>query len=268
MFFSQVLESTATLLSRYNVTSSTIYAAAASWGQSMMYVVVGAVVVFLASLHGGESRVATGYTLTLLYLMTPFQVIMGALPTLARAGVALDRVEWMGLRLTADGAEGDGAGRGAEESASFSLLELIGVTHSYRRENEPDSFVLGPIDLELRPGQQPCEVGAGRSGVGAAADEEAGDRGIKEVGAGHRATARETNRRGGLGAAARRHPLRAVAGRDSVRPVGGDRRPRAGRSTSSRLNSRRPISGVRSEQVHHAKTDERVKGAGRTTRAG
>lgn len=165
MFFSQVLEPTATLLSRYNVTSSTIYAAAASWGQSMMYVVVGAVVVFLASLHGGESRVATGYTLTLLYLMTPFQVIMGALPTLARAGVALDRVEWMGLRLTADGAEGDGAGRSAKKSASFSLLELIGVTHSYRRENEPDSFVLGPIDLELRPAELVFLVGGNGSGT-------------------------------------------------------------------------------------------------------
>jgi putative ATP-binding cassette transporter len=159
MFFSQVLQPTAALLSRYNVKSSTIYAAAASWGQSMMYVIVGAVVFLFSSLHGGESRVVTGYTVTLLYLMTPFQVIMGALPTLARAGVALDRVNALGLRLAADGAEG-----GAEEVASFSRLELIGATHTYRHENEPDSFVLGPVDFELRPAELVFLVGGNGSG--------------------------------------------------------------------------------------------------------
>jgi putative ATP-binding cassette transporter len=163
MFFAQVLQPTAALLRRYVVRSSTIYAVAASWGQSMMYLVVGVTVFLLSSLHGGESRVATGYTLTLLYLMTPLQVIMGALPTLARAGVALDRVEGLGLRLTAGGAEG-GAGLDAEDATSFSLLELSGVTHAYRRENEPDSFVLGPIDFELRPAELVFLVGGNGSG--------------------------------------------------------------------------------------------------------
>ena len=161
MFFSQLLQPTAALLSRYNVVSSTIYAAAASWGQSMIYVVVGAIVFLLSSLHGGESRVVTGYTMTLLYLMTPFQVVISALPSLARAGIALDRVESLGLRLTAAGVEG---GAAAEEAASFSLVELSGVTHSYRHENEPDSFVLGPVDFELRPAELVFLVGGNGSG--------------------------------------------------------------------------------------------------------
>jgi putative ATP-binding cassette transporter len=163
MFFSQVLQPTAALLRRYAVLSSMIYAAAASWGQSMLYVIVGAVVFLLSSRNGGDAGVATGYTITLLYLMTPFQVIMGALPTLARGGVALDRVEGLGLNLTADGAEG-GASPDSEDATSFSLLELSGVTHSYRRENEPDSFVLGPIDFELRPAELVFLAGGNGSG--------------------------------------------------------------------------------------------------------
>ncbi|MFN2417061.1 MAG: cyclic peptide export ABC transporter [Pyrinomonadaceae bacterium] len=162
MFFSRVLEPTAALLRRYVVLSTMIYAAAASWGQSMLYVVVGAVVFLLSSLHGGESRVTTGYTMTLLYLMAPLQVIMGALPTLARGSVALARVEGIGLSLTADGAEG--ASPEAEDAASFSLLELDGVTHSYRRENGPDSFVLGPVDFELRPAELVFLVGGNGGG--------------------------------------------------------------------------------------------------------
>lgn len=162
MFFTRVLQPTAALLSRYNVISATIYAAAASWGQSMIYVVVGAIIFLLSSMYDGNASIATGYTLTLLYLMTPFQVIMGAMPNLARAGVGLDRVEGLGLRLTADRAEA-GAGHGAD-AASFSLLELSGVTHSYRRENEPDSFVLGPIELELRPSEMVFLVGGNGSG--------------------------------------------------------------------------------------------------------
>jgi putative ATP-binding cassette transporter len=89
---------------------------------------------------------------------------MGALPTLSRAGIALDRVEALELRLDASGPEDGDASRDDEGPGSFSLLELNGVTHSYRRENEPDSFVLGPVDLELRPAELVFLVGGNGSG--------------------------------------------------------------------------------------------------------
>ena len=43
-------------------------------------------------------------------------------------------------------------------------LELRGVTHTYRRENEEESFLLGPIDLALRPGELVFLVGGNGSG--------------------------------------------------------------------------------------------------------
>ena len=39
------------------------------------------------------------------------------------------------------------------EPPDWGRLELRGVTHTYRRENEEESFLLGPIDLALEPGR-------------------------------------------------------------------------------------------------------------------
>ncbi len=54
-------------------------------------------------------------------------------------------------------------------------------------------------------------MGAGRGRVSAAAAEEAGDLSLTGVGAGHRATQRQTHRGRGVGAEAGWHPLCAVA---------------------------------------------------------
>jgi putative ATP-binding cassette transporter len=43
-------------------------------------------------------------------------------------------------------------------------LELKGVTHSYHREREDSSFILGPIDLTIRPGELIFVTGGNGSG--------------------------------------------------------------------------------------------------------
>ncbi len=41
---------------------------------------------------------------------------------------------------------------------------MAGVTHAYRREGKPHGFVLGPIDLTLRPGEIVFIIGGNGSG--------------------------------------------------------------------------------------------------------
>src|SRR6185295_12530329 len=48
--------------------------------------------------------------------------------------------------------------------AAWSSLSLDGVMHSYRREGEESSFVLGPIDLTFRPGELVFIAGGNGSG--------------------------------------------------------------------------------------------------------
>src|SRR5439155_21003893 len=43
-------------------------------------------------------------------------------------------------------------------------LELVVVTHSYRREQDDNHFILGPIDLTFEPGEMVFLVGGNGSG--------------------------------------------------------------------------------------------------------
>jgi putative ATP-binding cassette transporter len=101
--------------------------------------------------------------LVLLFVMTPLQVVMNTLPNLSRANIAVGRVEELGLSLTKFAAEEPTAERNDLPSA-WESLELRGVTHTYHSEEKDESFVLGPIDLVLRPGELVFFIGGNGSG--------------------------------------------------------------------------------------------------------
>ena len=151
-FLNDVVQTTATSLRRNNIKGITIYTAASSWGQVLVFVVIGLVLFVLPMLKNIDSQTLTGYTITLLYLMTPLQVIMNTVPNLGRANVSLQKVEDLGLTLAAKGTEGEFS-KPLDASSSWQGLELSGVTHSYMREGEKSSFILGPINMKLQRGE-------------------------------------------------------------------------------------------------------------------
>jgi len=162
-FLSQILEGTARNVWRHNVDGLRVYSLASSWGQLLVFVVIGVVVFALPLVQATDIRTLSGYTMVLLYLMTPLQVAMNALPTLGRAEVAIKRVEAMGAEL-ASYATDEPKTPASHPDPSWSSLELAGVTHTYHREGEESAFVLGPIDLVLRPGELVFIAGGNGSG--------------------------------------------------------------------------------------------------------
>src|SRR5205807_10295203 len=90
----------------HNLRGMKIYTVASSWGQSLVFVVIGLVIFILPRVQHLSAVTLTGYVLTLLYLMTPMQVIMNMLPTLARANVAIKKVKDLGFELAAEGVDG------------------------------------------------------------------------------------------------------------------------------------------------------------------
>jgi putative pyoverdin transport system ATP-binding/permease protein len=161
-FLDQVLEPTAASFRRLNITGMRIYNAAASWGNTLVFVVVGLIIFGLASFQHLNTVTLTGYTITLLYMMTPLQVLMNTLPTLGRANVALNNVKRLGLSLTEKGTEETGAEE--ELLRDWKRLELLSVTHIYQREGESGNFVLGPLNLVFSPGEMVFITGANGSG--------------------------------------------------------------------------------------------------------
>lgn len=162
-FLTKVLHSTAASLRQRNIKGMTIYTAAASWGQILVFLVVGFVLLALPLMREMNGQVLTGYVITLLYLMTPLQLIMNATPTFSRATIALKKVEDLGLTLAAKGTESASENM-PDAISSWLSVELSGVTHTYRRENEKENFILGPIDMTLIPGEIVFLVGGNGSG--------------------------------------------------------------------------------------------------------
>jgi putative pyoverdin transport system ATP-binding/permease protein len=161
-FIKEGLEATADALQEHNVAGQKLYTAAASWGQVLVFIVVGLILFIFPSMHNFDRAMLTGYALTLLYLMTPLQVIMNSLPQLTRADVALNKVNELGFSLASQGPEQ--AEEGHSQTDAWAKLQLSSVTHRYHRDGEASDFVLGPLDLTFKPGEMVFIVGGNGSG--------------------------------------------------------------------------------------------------------
>ncbi|HZF09526.1 MAG TPA: cyclic peptide export ABC transporter [Thermoanaerobaculia bacterium] len=156
---------------RLRIAFMRVFLAGANWGNFLFYCSIG-VVLFGWRTAGvanaaGSAEVAsaqTGYVLTLLFMIGPFQVVLNSLPLLAQAGVSVQKIERLGLRLVSDPSEEREEDRALPRSG-WRSLELSGVVLGYRREevDEPE-FSLGPIDLVLRPGEVVFLSGGNGSG--------------------------------------------------------------------------------------------------------
>jgi putative ATP-binding cassette transporter len=162
-FFNVELLGTAQEFRARSIEGMSIYSIAASWGQMLVFLVLGLVLFLAPRMIPLEAPVLTGYALTLLYLMTPLQVAMNAVPVFGRAHVALDRIDRLGLELKREPA-GETVPTGEMTASSWQSLDLAGVWHAYRREGEDGEFRLGPMDLSLRPGELVFIVGGNGSG--------------------------------------------------------------------------------------------------------
>lgn len=75
--------------------------AAISWGRLMFLVAIGLLLFVWPDLFATDADALAGYALTILYLMTPVEKMVAWLPLLARATVAIDHIQRLGLMLDA-----------------------------------------------------------------------------------------------------------------------------------------------------------------------
>jgi putative pyoverdin transport system ATP-binding/permease protein len=163
-FLTQVLQATAATFRRHSVVGMAIYAVARSWGNLLFYVFIGLLLFVLPALYDVTAQTVSGYTLAILYMMTPVASLLNALPDLGRASVALQKIESLGLSLATHATEGHALTPLSSPGASWERLELVRVTYTYYREKEDHSFMLGPIDLTFRPGELVFLIGGNGSG--------------------------------------------------------------------------------------------------------
>jgi len=162
-FYFDVLRSAAKSSQRHNTKGLALYTAAGGWSQFLFFLLIGLVVFALPRVRSVDVATLTGYVIVLFYMLIPLEVISGALPNLGRANVALKKVESLGLSL--------GEARPAAKplliaggAEPWESLELVGVTHSYKKENDDRRFQLGPVNLRIRRGELIFLIGGNGAG--------------------------------------------------------------------------------------------------------
>jgi len=157
-FLFDVLTSAVERVREQRTRGLSIFVAAGSWGAFLFFVVIGGVIFGLGSVIEVESSVRAGYALMFLYMMHPMEGMIEAIPELQQAQVSLSRIQ------TVTSGQSDIEPYGDPEPKAFAGVALRAATHRYRRDMGDGEFVLGPIDLELSPGEVVFLIGGNGSG--------------------------------------------------------------------------------------------------------
>lgn len=159
-FLERALEPAELRRGRDKFICDSLYDGAVAAGRLLFFVAIGLLLFVWPRFFPIDSSTLTGYALTILFLMSPVEQIMAWVPFMAHASISVAHLDRFGLRLeTMEREKVAMAPIGGWEQ-----IELAGVTHEYRREGHTRGFVLGPIDLVLRPGEIVFIVGGNGSG--------------------------------------------------------------------------------------------------------
>ncbi len=162
-FLGELVASASDSLRRHTIAGNTLYAAASNWGYALFFVLIGVILYVAPGITAVEPRVLTGFTLVILYMLNPLDMILALIPGLGRANIAIRRIEELGGDLVVNAAD-PAAAVPDSETPPWSRLKLAEVSHSYFRENDDGYFTLGPIDLEVAAGELIFLVGGNGSG--------------------------------------------------------------------------------------------------------
>ena len=139
------------------------FVVAASWGQLLIFVIIGISVFGLRNVLETGAGILSGFIMALLYMMAPLQMIMNAAPGMARARIALRNVQDLGIALT-QSASPDATGSALPSTPGSVRLECRDMVYSHHEPGSQEEFTVGPINLEIRPGELLFITGGNGSG--------------------------------------------------------------------------------------------------------
>ncbi len=138
------------------------YFAARATSSLFFFLLVGLLLFLLPIWQEQSAHVLSGYLLTCLFLMGPFNTAARIGPVFSQGAIALDRIEKLGLSL--DDEPTEAAADPSAATAVWKRIEIAAVTLAYRQNDGDTGFVLGPVDLALSPGELLFITGGNGSG--------------------------------------------------------------------------------------------------------
>lgn len=189
-FFDQDLYGSADRFRRQNERGLMYITVTSSWGKFIFVLAMGFILFFLPNIMTVPPTTMSSYIVIFTYLMLPLEKLVAKLPVFSQANVALQKMDELGLSLSAyDDVSGTNGVIGTSKNNQSNLnrsprsfpaiapdpdqpaidrhwqrLELRNVSHTYHSDSDDRPFTLGPIDLTLNPGEIIFIVGGNGSG--------------------------------------------------------------------------------------------------------
>ncbi|MCB1054967.1 MAG: cyclic peptide export ABC transporter [Acidobacteria bacterium] len=158
--FLDLIRGTSDSIRRRRISATMIFGVASAWGNLLFFVTLGLIFFARPASITVDPSTLVAYTVVLFYVMTPLQIFLDTMPNLGRAGVAVEKIGKLGFDLSAP----NPFPTPPEFPRSWQALELQGLGHRYRRDDQEHPFTLGPVDLTLKPGEVLFLVGGNGSG--------------------------------------------------------------------------------------------------------
>jgi putative pyoverdin transport system ATP-binding/permease protein len=163
VFLTEVLRGSAQNRNRHLLRFFYLHGIGNSFGQMLVFLAIGAILFFPITGRSGPGVLA-GSIITLLYITTALQFVMSRIPMIARADVAFQRLDQLTRELEAPGVMELSQDFVPDTGLHCEELTLRAVSHQYPGKKKKEAFTLGPIDLNLKPGQLIFLAGGNGSG--------------------------------------------------------------------------------------------------------
>lgn len=164
-FIDQDVRRAAEFYRETNLKATRIQAYLGAWTQISLYSLIGFLIFLFPSFAFISPEALTGYIVAILYLMGPISSILGMAPTVERGQVALENIERLGISLDVGLEDGQTREVISLQPGISPIVLWNNVIFTYGEENGAETpFTLGPISLELYPGELVFVVGGNGSG--------------------------------------------------------------------------------------------------------
>jgi len=158
------LEPTAATYKKTRVRAWVTFEGANTLGSLGYFLVIGFLIFAIPMWQTLSPEVISGGVLLFLFMMSPIRSLLDAVPSISAVNVALRKIDKLGLSLGENDHEETPWDQLPALDRNWSDLALQDMRHGYYNEQKDESFVLGPINLELKPAEIVFVIGGNGSG--------------------------------------------------------------------------------------------------------
>ncbi len=132
------------------------------FSQAFFYALLGVVVFVWPVVMNEPTEIVIKVTATILFIIGPIDLVVGSMPLFMEADVAVENLKELERRLECGKVKIPA--RSIDLAPAFTGLQIQDVMFQYPADQDETAFQLGPINLEVTPGEMLFIVGGNGSG--------------------------------------------------------------------------------------------------------